>query len=242
MQLAQQSSSMILALRRKAEKKVRQPLARAVVPVTDAKVGEQMKYIASLVQSEVNVKDLQIVDAADCDIKLVKRIKPNFKVLGKKFGKQMKEIAAAVQAMTQEQIGNMEAEGAYELSLPSGNVTIEVADVEITTEDMPGWLVANEGVLTVALDVTVTEELRQEGIARELVNRIQNIRKSSGFEITDKIEVAIQRNDNINNAVTNFADYISSQVLARSINLVDTLDNATDLDFEDYIVKVAIKK
>ncbi|MBQ0083072.1 MAG: isoleucine--tRNA ligase [bacterium] len=242
MQLAQQSSSMILALRRKAEKKVRQPLARAVVPVTDAKVGEQMKYIASLVQSEVNVKDLQIVDAADCDIKLVKRIKPNFKVLGKKFGKQMKEIAAAVQAMTQEQIGNMEVEGVYELSLPSGNVTIEVADVEITTEDMPGWLVANEGVLTVALDVTVTEELRQEGIARELVNRIQNIRKSNGFEITDKIEVAIQRNDNINNAVTNFADYISSQVLARSINLVDTLDNATDLDFEDYIVKVAIKK
>ena len=233
---------MILALRRKAEKKVRQPLARAVMPVSDPRIGDELRYIASLVRSEVNVKELQIVDADNCEIRLVKRIKPNFKVLGKKFGKQMKEIAAAVQAMTQQQISDIETQGSYELMLPSGNVSLKVADVEITTEDMPGWLVANEGALTVALDVTVTEELRQEGIARELVNRIQNIRKSSGFEITDKIEVTIQRNENINDAVTNFADYISSQVLARNIKLVDSLPDASDLDFEDYTVRLSIHK
>ena len=242
MQLAQQSSSMILALRRKAEKKVRQPLQKAVIPAADDKTREQLSYIADLIKTEVNVKELEIVSADDSSISLVKRIKPNFKTLGKKYGKQMKEIVAVISAWDQAAISAIERNGSAQLDLASGAVVVELADVEIATEDMPGWLVANEGTLTIALDVTVTEELRQEGIARELVNRIQNIRKSNGYEITDKIEVEIERLDAINDAVTNYAEYIGGQVLANEIRLVDTLANATDLDFEDYIVKVKVEK
>ena len=242
MQLAQQSSSMILALRRKAEKKVRQPLQKAVIPAADDKTREQLSYIADLIKTEVNVKELEIVSADDSSISLVKRIKPNFKTLGKKYGKQMKEIAAVISAWDQAAISAIERNGSAQLDLASGAVVVELTDVEIATEDMPGWLVANEGTLTIALDVTVTEELRQEGIARELVNRIQNIRKSNGYEITDKIEVEIERLDAINDAVTNYAEYIGGQVLANEIRLVDTLANATDLDFEDYIVKVKVEK
>ena len=243
MQLAQQSSSMILALRRKAEKKVRQPLAKAVIPVHDHKVKEQLLYIADLVRGEVNVKELLIVDAADSEIRLVKKIKPNFKVLGKKFGKQMKEIAAAVAAMQQTDIALFETSGVCDLTLPSGVVRLEASDVEITTEDMPGWLVANEGALTIALDVTVTDELREEGIARELVNRVQNIRKSSGFEITDKIDLLIERNPEVDSSVARFSDYIASQVLARSIASVDSLPaDAVELDFEEFTVRVSVSK
>lgn len=240
MQLAQQASSMILALRRKAEKKVRQPLQRAVIPAADEKTLRQISYIVDLVKTEVNVKELQVVLADESPVQLVKRIKPNFKILGKKYGKQMKEIAAAINAFDQADIAVMERDGAAALHLASGDVVVGLADVEIATEDMPGWLVANEGTLTIALDVTVTEELRQEGIARELVNRIQNIRKANGYEITDKINVCICRLDRINDAVVNFNDYIASQVLATSIVLVDTLDNATDLDFDDCTVRLAI--
>ena len=242
MQLAQQSSSMILALRRKAEKKVRQPLQKAVIPAADDKTREQLSYIADLIKTEVNVKELEIVGADNSSISLVKRIKPNFKTLGKKYGKQMKEIAAAIGAWDQAAISAIERNGSAELALASGTVVVEFADVEIATEDMPGWLVANEGTLTIALDVTVTEELRQEGIARELVNRIQNIRKSNGYEITDKIVVEIERLDAINDAVVNYTDYIGGQVLANEIKLVDAIAEATELDFEDYIVKVMVKK
>ena len=242
MQLAQQSSSMILALRRKAEKKVRQPLQKAVIPAADDKTREQLSYIADLIKTEVNVKELEIVGADDSSISLVKRIKPNFKTLGKKYGKQMKEIAAAIGAWDQVAISVIERNGSAQLDLASGSVVVELADVEIATEDMPGWLVANEGTLTIALDVTVTEELRQEGIARELVNRIQNIRKSNGYEITDKIVVEIERLDAINDAVVNYAEYIGGQVLANEIGLVDTIAEATELDFEEYIVKVSVKK
>ena len=242
MQLAQQSSSMILALRRKAEKKVRQPLQKAVIPAADDKTREQLSYIADLIKTEVNVKELEIVSADDSSISLVKRIKPNFKTLGKKYGKQMKEIAAAITAWDQAAISAIERNGSAELALASGAVVVELADVEIATEDMPGWLVANEGTLTIALDVTVTEELRQEGIARELVNRIQNIRKSNGYEITDKIVVEIERLDTINDAVVNYTDYIGGQVLANEIALVDAIVDATELDFEEYVVKVAVKK
>ena len=242
MQLAQQSSSMILALRRKAEKKVRQPLQKAVIPAADDKTREQLSYIADLIKTEVNVKELEIVGADDSSISLVKRIKPNFKTLGKKYGKQMKEIAAAIGAWDQVAISAIERNGSAQLDLASGSVVVELADVEIATEDMPGWLVANEGTLTIALDVTVTEELRQEGIARELVNRIQNIRKSNGYEITDKIVVEIERLDAINDAVVNYTEYIGGQVLANEIGLVDTIAEATELDFEEYIVKVSVKK
>ncbi|MDD3406197.1 MAG: DUF5915 domain-containing protein [Paludibacteraceae bacterium] len=242
MQLAQQATSMIFALRKKANKKVRQPLLKAVIPAPDVKTLEELQYVANLIKTEVNIKELQVVTAEDSTIKLVKRIKPNFKTLGKKYGKQMKEIAAVVNAFSQEQIGEVENNGQITLPLPSGEVVVELADVEIATEDMPGWLVANEGNLTIALDIEVSEELRQEGIARELVNRIQNIRKSNGYEIIDKIAIQIEKQDEINAAVETYKAYISTQVLANSLTLVDALTNATELDFEDFMVKVKVEK
>lgn len=242
MLLAQQTSSMILALRRKAEKKVRQPLARAVVPAPDEKVYEQINYIADLIKAEVNIKELEVI-SANADMEgLVKKIKPNYRTLGKKYGKQMKEIAAAMPRMNKQQIAEIEKKGKYTLILPSGDVLLTEEDVEIFTEDMPGWLVANEGNLTVALDIDVSDELIREGIARELVNRIQNIRKSSGFEITDKIEVKIEKLNEINDAVLEHSEYIASQVLANSIELVDKIDNPEELDFEDYTVKISVIK
>ena len=242
MQLAQQATSMILALRKKANKKVRQPLQKAVVPVPNESVMQQLQHVADLVKTEVNIKELQIVTNENSTVKLVKRIKPNFKTLGKKYGKQMKEIATAIAALTQDRIADIETRGQIVLPLPSGEVEVELADVEIATEDMPGWLVANEGNLTVALDIEVTDELRQEGIARELVNRIQNLRKSNGYEITDKIAVTIESNDEVNTAVANFKDYIAAQVLAQSLIVADKVENPIALDFEDFVVNISIEK
>ncbi|MBP1637294.1 MAG: Isoleucyl-tRNA synthetase, partial [Bacteroidetes bacterium] len=242
MQLAQQISSMILALRRKAEKKVRQPLSKAVIPAPDEKTFAQIKYIAELVKAEVNIKVLEVIPSdAEMD-NLIKKIKPNFKTLGKKYGKQMKEIAAAMPLITKQQITEIEHNGEFTLNLPTGDVLLTTEDVEIFTEDMPGWLVTNEGRLTVALDITVTDELLREGIARELVNRIQNIRKSNGFEITDKINIEIQEQKEINDAVKQYSDYIAVQTLSNSIKLVPELSEKTELDFEDYIVNIYISK
>ena len=239
MQLAQQATSMILALRKRANKKVRQPLQKAVIPVSDETTKQNLLHVAELIKAEVNVKELQIV-TDDNAVQLVKKIRPNYKVLGKKVGSQMKAVAAEIDNMTQEQIRQMETLSQYQLSTVNYCLTAE--DVEILTEDMPGWLVANEGLLTIALDIEVTEQLMQEGLARELINRIQNLRKSSGLEITDRIDVLIQKEDNINNAVQNFSEYIASQVLAQSLNLVDNVDTATELDFEDFKVYINIKK
>ena len=242
MQLAQQTTSMILALRKKAEKKVRQPLSKAVVPAPDDKTFEQLSYVADLVKTEVNIKELEII-SADKDVdNLVKKIKPNFKTLGKKYGKQMKEIAAAFGTLTKQEISEIERNGQYTLKLDSGDVLIEAEDAEIITEDMPGWMVANEGKLTVALDITVTEALLREGIARELVNRIQNIRKSSGYEITDKIVVEIENRPEIEGAVQEYGSYIAAQTLANTVTLKNVIDNATELDFEEYIVKISVEK
>ena len=242
MQLAQQTTSMILALRKKANKKVRQPLQKAVVPVPDATAKEELLYVADLVKTEVNVKELQVVLSDESEIRLVKRAKANFKTLGKRYGKQMKEIAAAIATLPQDQIAALERDGQLTLPLPGGEVVLELADVEIATEDMPGWLVANEGALTVALDIEMTDALLNEGVARELVNRIQNLRKSNGYEITDKIAVQIENRAEIAKAVTDYHDYIASQVLATSLTLVDTLTDATDLDFEDFVVKVKVER
>ena len=242
MQLAQQSSSMILALRRKADKKVRQPLQKAIIPAADEKMLSQLNYVADLIKTEVNIKELEIVTSDNTSISLVKRIKPNFKTLGKKFGKQMKEIASVIATFSQEDISRIEKDGNYTLNLNDGPIVIEISDVEIATEDMPGWLVANEGTLTIALDVTVTEHLRREGVARELINRIQNIRKDNGYEITDKIVVKIEALDQINDAVKDFSQYIAQQTLATEISVVDKLDNPIELDFDDYKVNIFVSK
>ena len=227
---------MILSLRKKAEKNVRQPLQKAVIPVQDEQTLQALKHVADLIRAEVNVKELVIVPADKSEIKLVKKIKPNFKVLGKKVGAQMKAVAAEINAMTQEQIAQIEAEGNYQLS--TVNYQLIEEDVEILTEDMPGWLVVNNGVLTIALDIELTPELIEEGIARELINRLQNLRKSSGLDITDRICVQIVRNDAINAAVEHCSDYIASQVLANSITLVDSLADGTAIEDMNITVKI----
>ena len=201
-----------------------------------------MTYIADLVKAEVNIKELEII-SADTDMEnLVKKIKPNFKTLGKKYGKQMKEIAQVMASFGKHEISKIESNGEYTLALPSGDVLLTLEDVEIITEDMPGWLVANEGKLTVALDITVTDPLLREGIARELVNRIQNIRKSNGYEIVDKILVEIESRDEINEAVKEYSNYIASQTLAVSVLLSPALSDAIELEFDEYTVKVSVKK
>ena len=216
-------------------------ITKAVIPAADDKTRKQLSYIADLIKTEVNVKELEIVGADDSSISLVKRIKPNFKTLGKKYGKQMKEIAAAIGAWDQAAISAIERNGSAELALASGAVVVELADVEIATEDMPGWLVANEGKLTIALDVTVTEELRREGVARELVHRIQNIRKSSGFEITDKISITLSKNILTDDAVNEYKEYICNQVLATSLTLADEV-NGTELEFDDFKLYALVSK
>ena len=215
--LAQQATSMILSLRKRAEKNVRQPLQKAVIPTPDQETTDALLHVADLIKSEVNVKELVIVPAEQSEIRLVKKIKPQFKILGKKVGAQMKAVAAEINAMTQDQIAQMEAEGHYQLSTVDYQLIAE--DVEIVTEDMPGWLVANNGILTIALDIELNDALIEEGIARELVNRIQNLRKSSGLEITDRITVQLEDKPEIHNAVLHCGDYIAGQVLATSLSL-----------------------
>jgi isoleucyl-tRNA synthetase len=242
MQMAQQLSSMLLALRRKAEKKVRQPLMKAVVPSYDEYSYRQLQLIADIIKAEVNVKELEILPADADMVNLVKKIKPNFKTLGKKYGKLMKEIAATMAGFGNSQIKVIETTGSYTFQLGDTTVEIQAEDVDIFTEDMPGWLVANEGKLTVALDITVTDELLREGIARELVNRIQNMRKSAGYEITDKIVIEVEKRDEINAAVEEYADYIAGQTLGSALTLSDQVVDGTLLDFEDYTVTVKITK
>ena len=229
---------MILSLRKKAEKNVRQPLQKAVIPVQDEQTLQALNHVADLIRAEVNVKELDIVPAEKSEVKLVKKIKPNFKVLGKKVGAHMKELAAAINAMSQDDIAVMEAVGSFDLQLSTFNYTLIPEDVEILTEDMPGWLVVNNGVLTIALDIELTSELIEEGIARELINRLQNLRKSGGLEITDRIHVQIVRNDAINAAVEHCSEYIASQVLANSITLVDSMTDGTTIEDMDVMVKI----
>lgn len=241
MKMAQDVSSMVLALRRKVNIKVRQPLQTIMVPVVDAHQQESIEAVKNLILNEVNVKELKFVDNA-AGI-LVKRIKPDFKKLGPRYGKIMKSLAAAIQGMKQEDIMAFEAAGTFTLNVEGQEATIERADVEIISEDIPGWLVANEGRLTVALDITVTEELRKEGLARELVNRIQNLRKSNGYDITDKITVTVLSSDEMDGAIKEYNEYIANQVLAVSVEITDhAISDATVLDFEDFNLSVRIEK
>lgn len=240
MQMAQDVTSMVLALRRKVNIKVRQPLQCIMIPVADEEQKAHVEAVKALIMNEVNVKEIKFVDGAAGV--LVKKVKCDFKKLGPKFGKQMKAVAAGVNELSQEAIAELEKNGKYTLNLGNEEVVLEAVDVEIFSEDIPGWLVANEGKLTVALEVTVTEELRREGIARELVNRIQNIRKSSGFEITDKIRIVLSKNQQTDDAVNEYNTYICNQVLGTSLKLADKVEDGTELNFDDFSLYVSVIK
>jgi isoleucyl-tRNA synthetase len=222
MDIAQRASSMILGLRRKEKLKVRQPLAKIMVPVLNARFKEQFEAVENIILSEVNVKEVEYLTDTAGIIK--KKIKPNFKTLGPKYGKIMKQIAASVSQFSQNDIADLEKNGSTRLNIAGQEVDLTPADVEITTEDIPGWLVSTEGELTIALDINMTDELKQEGIAREFINKIQNIRKESNFEVTDRINVKIVKHDFYNQAVENFRDYIGSQTLSADLVLVDSLE------------------
>ena len=239
MEMAQKISSMVLALRRKVSIKVRQPLQCIMIPATD----EQKKYIdavKSLILHEVNVKELKFVEGQGI---LVKKVKCNFRTMGKKFGKLMKAVAAAVDQLSQEQIAQLEQDGSLTIAptdlLPEA-VTVEAVDVDIISEDIPGWLVANEGSLTVALEVELTDELRNEGMARELINRIQNIRKESGLEITDRINVVVAPNAEVEKSLAACADYVKAQVLADDIRVAD--NDGTEVEFDDFKLFIKVTK
>ena len=237
MELAQEVTSMVLSLRKKEHIIVRQPLQCLSIPAIDATQKARIEAVQQLILDEVNVKELKFVDGG----MLEKTVKCNFRVMGKKFGKLMKGVASAVGAMSQDDIARLEAEGRIDLSVDGTTVTVERADVDIVSEDIPGWVVANEGNLTVALDVTLTDELRNEGMAREIVKRIQAHRKESGFEITDHILVKIQNHPEIAAALSAYGDYVSGQVLADSIELVDGVEG-TEFDFDSFKINVNIQK
>jgi isoleucyl-tRNA synthetase len=242
MSLAQQVSSMVLALRRKVNIKVRQPLSKIVIPVLDAQTARRIEAAGGLITGEVNVKEIELL--TDTTGLITKRIKPNFKTLGKRYGRQMKAIAGLFAGFTQEDIARMERADETILTVEGESVTLTREDFEISSEDMPGWLVASEGALTVALDITVTDELRKEGVARELVNRIQNLRKESGLEVTDKIAVEIEALDFTREAVAAQGPYIASQVLAREVRAVENPagDHTQSAEIDDVAVRIAITK
>ena len=241
MAIAQQITSMVLSLRRKKNLKVKQPLTAIMIPVLDEAQKQDIEAVANLIMSEVNVKGINYV-GGDAGI-LVKRIKPDFKKLGPKFGKNMKAAAQALTSLEQSQIAQFEKDGKIALTLNGEEAVVELADVEVISEDIPGWLVANDGNITVALDITITDDLRKEGIARELVNRIQNVRKSKDFNITDRIVVKITPDEHVNDAVAQFKDYIAKQVLAVAIELapVEGAD-VIALDMDDYELKITVDK
>ena len=239
MYLAQTASSIILALRRKVNIKVRQPLSQIMIPYTDEQQKQNIEAVMSLILNEVNVKELNFVDSTNAI--LVKRIRPDFKKLGPRYGKIMKQLAVAIQEMSQEDIAKLEKEGSFSLVVNNENVTIDLSDTEIISEDIPGWLVANQDKLTVALDIDLTEDLVKEGIAREFVNRIQNMRKAQDFEITDRIDITISSNNKLNSAIEEFSDYIKAQVLADSLTITEeTLD--VEVNVNDEIITISIEK
>ena len=238
MDLAQKISSLALSLRKKEHIIVRQPLSRICIPATDAAKREAIEAVKPLILSEVNVKELEFVEG---DM-IQKSLKCNFRVMGKKFGKRMKAVAAAVEALDQAQISSLETEGKLLLTLPDGDAEIERDDVEVLTRDLPGWSVVSEGALTVALDITLTPELVREGMAREIVKRIQTYRKEAGFDIVDHIRIVLEDRKEVREAVESFHTYIASQVLADSIEFAAEVEGGTEFDFEDFKLKGDIRK
>lgn len=240
MQRAQTISSLVLSIRQKEKIKVRQPLKKIMIPVLDPAQRREIELVADLIRSEVNVKEIELIDDAS-DI-LVKRIKPNFKNLGPRFGKEMKAVAAAVATLGQKDIQKIEREGEILLALENKSVILQLQDVEITSQDIEGWLVASSGPVTVALDITIDDELRKEGIARELVNRIQNLRKESGFEVTDKIDITFLKNQTVENAVACNLQYIKSETLTADLHFQERLDQGTEIAFDEITTKLHIQK
>ncbi|WP_040280538.1 isoleucine--tRNA ligase [Psychroserpens damuponensis] len=240
MESAQTISSLVLSLRAKEKIKVRQPLQKIMIPIDSNEQKEEIMAVADLIKSEVNVKAVEVLEDAS-DI-LVKQIKPNFKVLGPRFGQDMKAVAQVVNSFTADDIKKIEQNGVLDVEINGKSITLELSDVEITSKDIEGWLVASSGALTVALDVTLTEDLKKEGIARELVNRIQNLRKDSGFELTDRISVQFQKDAQIENAIETNIDYIKTETLTDKLDILETLDTGIEIAFDDVNTKLSIQK
>ncbi len=240
MENAQTISSLVLSLRAKEKIKVRQPLQKIMIPVDSDSQKQEILAVADLIKHEVNVKDLQLLEDAS-DI-LVKQIKPNFKTLGPRFGQDMKAVAQVINNLSADSIKKIEQNGVLDVVVNTKSITLERSDVEITSQDIEGWLVASSGALTVALDITITDELRKEGIARELVNRIQNLRKDSGFELTDRIIVSFQKDEQISNAINTNLDYIKTETLAEDVKILDHINNGIEVAFDDVNTKLFIEK
>ena len=240
MEAAQTISSLVLSLRAKEKIKVRQPLQKIMIPISSETQKQEILAVANLIKSEVNVKEVEVLEDAS-DI-LVKQIKPNFKVLGPRFGKDMKAVAQVVNNFTADDIKNIEQNGIFNVEINGKIVTLEKSDVEITSQDIEGWLVASQGALTVALDVTLTDDLKKEGIARELVNRIQNLRKDSGFELTDRIAVQFEKDEQIINAINKNLEYIKTETLTDELEILENLNNGIEITFDDVNTKLFIQK
>jgi isoleucyl-tRNA synthetase len=242
MQMAQSISSMILALRRKVHIKVRQPLQKIMIPVRNEQMKLQLEKVADIIKAETNIKEIVYLD--DASTILVKKIKPNFKTLGPKYGKIMKQLAPKIMKMNQEEIAIFEKSGNFEINMDNQLVPLTLEDVDIISEDIPGWLVSNQGFLTVALDIQISDELIQEGIARELINRIQNLRKDSGFDVTDKINIEIESVPEIEKAILNYGDYICAQTLGLSIKSLPKLEqnSAETVNMDNFSTKLYITR
>jgi isoleucyl-tRNA synthetase len=240
MQKAQTISSLVLSLRKKEMIKVRQPLQKVMIPVLDDNQRLEIEAVSELIKAEVNVKEIVLLD--DASGILIKQIKPNFKALGPRFGKDMGLISKEIQNLSAEQISRFDKEGSLAIEIAGNNVILSLEDVEILSQDIEGWLVANSNGITVALDITISPELKQEGIARELVNRIQNIRKDAGFEVTDKIRVHLQKNDTLETAVNANEDYIKSETLTEAIVFENVINNGTEIDFDGITTSIIITK
>jgi isoleucyl-tRNA synthetase len=240
MMKAQTVSSLVLSLRKKEMIKVRQPLQKIMIPILEESQRAEIEAVSDLIKAEVNVKEIVLLD--DASGILVKQIKPNFKTLGPRFGKDMGLISKEIQGFSSDQINKLEREGEISIVIQEKSINLTIEEVEILSQDIEGWLVANSNGITVALDISISEELRQEGIARELVNRIQNIRKDSGFEVTDKIKVQIQRNGDLETAILNNEAYIKSETLTDLLVFVDDLESGVAIEFDEITTRIAINK
>lgn len=241
-QLAQQATTMILSLRKGADIKVRQPLQKVIIPVLDDTMKIRLESVSELLKQEVNVKEIELLTNEEASHLLVKNIKPNFKTLGPKFGKDMKAISAATAQLNNEDIVKLESEGRISLDLGDQQLELELEDFEISTKDIPGWTVASNNTMTVALDLTLTDALRSEGVARELVNRIQNLRKEKDFELTDRIKVIVKKDEQLENAIIQNKDYICSETLTDDLKIQSEVEGGTEIEIDDLVTEISISK